>query len=359
LFVAALSTRAPAGSDAIVGASAIENGQFEVAQQAFARGVARDPGDVNAQLGLAQIALYDNRVGDARRALLAVMALQPHNAKAQAMLRAANDRDGRRGEFTIKRFPGSVRLEAVSPVPIVRARINGGKDGYFVVDTTATGVELSDDFARSIGFDPGLPTHLTSVAIGSGEIDAIPATIVKLSERAVFDNEPVAGVLGVAFLRRFFFTLDEHAKRAVFDPPRQRETSEGRNGSRMWFGDERHIFTRARINNAPPALFSIDTAVPGGLLVTASTFTAAHLQINRPQLVDQGGTTGLRMFPITASVTFARQKLENVDGTLLTQGTPSGEFPFPVGGTVGNGVLGRLRVTFDFTNMLLTFVRTG
>jgi hypothetical protein len=336
------------------GETALQNGDFERAKTFFAQTAAGNPRDAGAQVGLATVALYQNRLGEAGAALSRALALSPGDRQAQALQRIVKERRGSPLDYAIKRYPGfSAGLLAGAPVPLVRARINGIKDAVFAVDTTAPGAFLSFEAGRALGLQTFAPARLSSLRIGDGEIDGIPVRFVEMNPRAVAGGEPVAGVLGIAFLSHFFVTLDSPAGRFGLEPPRAAGHGE-RGASPMWQCDDRHLFTSARLNTAPPALFSIDTGVTGGLMVTAQSIAAGHIAFDRIKMAQVGNTASVRMLPFTASLTLAGHTFEKLDGSLLAQGTPTGEFPFPIGGTLGNGTLRTMRLTLDFANMEVT-----
>ncbi len=72
--------------------AALEARQFDTAQRLYAQVLRSEPNNVDALLGLAAIAQYENRVDDAQRYFMSILNVDPRNALAQTGLVAAMSR---------------------------------------------------------------------------------------------------------------------------------------------------------------------------------------------------------------------------------------------------------------------------
>jgi clan AA aspartic protease (TIGR02281 family) len=103
--------------------------------------------------------------------------------------------------------------------------LNGGVHALLTVDTGSPQVCLSADIARKLGFDPGKIKNvgeimllngkhrvgyvdLKSVALEGAEEENVPAVVFLEDDKTLADafND---GLLGLSFLRKFNFTLDD------------------------------------------------------------------------------------------------------------------------------------------------------
>ena len=92
----------PAVSEAY---AALEARQFDTAQRLYAQVLRSEPNNVDALLGLAAIAQYENRVDDAQRYFMSILNVEPRNALAQTGLVAAMSRaDPQAAESRLKQL---------------------------------------------------------------------------------------------------------------------------------------------------------------------------------------------------------------------------------------------------------------
>ncbi len=117
------------------------------------------------------------------------------------------------------------------------------------------------------------------------------------------------------------------------------------------------IFARAHIDNAPEALFNVDTGGPGiGVDLTKAELSAAAIvpDVSHPgSFWGGGGIT--RTLPFTADVTLGRRTFRKLPGVYLPDGDRSRMFPFTVAGTLSQELFKRGALTFDFAAMKLVF----
>ncbi len=85
--------------------AALQTRQFDTAQRLYSQVVRSEPGNVDALLGLASIAQYDNRPEDAQRHFMAILDVEPRNALAQSGLVALMSRaDPQAAETRLKQL---------------------------------------------------------------------------------------------------------------------------------------------------------------------------------------------------------------------------------------------------------------
>ena len=119
---------------------------------------------------------------------------------------------------------GGTRLTFPRGQPSILGQVtfDGATRGTFVVDTGATSVALSADFARRMGLDLGRARR-TTVMTASGPETAYATRVAHIDlGGAVAEDVPVVvmeslngqgsdGLLGMSFLSRFVMRLDAHA----------------------------------------------------------------------------------------------------------------------------------------------------
>jgi tetratricopeptide (TPR) repeat protein len=166
-----------------------QSGKFVEAGKLYLQIVAQNPKDHSATLQLGRIALLSNQLDDAQKWLEKAKALQPDDADAKVMLaqvfyrnddfqKAAaslNGIDVSSNKLIISQYPTmnvaklesfkgqtpyevqgngtSTRVKFVKtdPLPVLNARVNGGEEVTFFIDTGGSEVALDTDFAKELG----------------------------------------------------------------------------------------------------------------------------------------------------------------------------------------------------------------
>jgi hypothetical protein len=173
----------------------------------------------------------------------------------------------------------------------------------------------------------------------------------------------VDGVIGTNILYRFLSTIDYTNRRLVLRPRAISKTFEAHAATRgavvvpMLLVPDHFIFARARIDNAPEALFNVDTGGPGiGVDLTKAELAAAAIvpDASHPRLF-AGGAGATRMLAFTAAVTLGGRTTQNVPGVYLPDSDRTRIFPFAVAGTISQELFKRGALTFDFSAMKLVF----
>ncbi len=123
----------------------------------------------------------------------------------------------------------------------------------------------------------------------------------------------------------------------------------------MWLVADHFIFARGRLNQAPEALFLIDTGLAGGgLSAPKASLEAAGITIDESQAVTgMGGGGPARIVPFTADATLGALTRRGVRGVHSPDGEATAIFPFQTGGLLSHGFFRQSRLTFDFEAMRL------
>jgi hypothetical protein len=389
-------------------------GKFAEAEKAYAQIAARDPANLASQLQLGRIALLANHLDQAQLLLKKVLALQPGNADAKIMLaevfyrhdnfaEAANamtglgpsDHEKLANVSTLNRAklesfkglvpyeihgPGDItRLKFVKrdPLPLVKVRINGGKEVLFFIDTGGAELALDTAFAKELGipqfgavqgtFSGGQHAavqngRVDSVAVGDWVVRNVPVQELALRQLSqAFGIQALDGCIGTIFLSHFLSTIDFRNGELVL-----RRKSERQNlnpGSKQtdvpfWMAGDHFIVGWGKVNTLPPALLFVDTGVAGaGAKLAPSVLHQAGIKLDEKQAsAGQGGGGSFTTVPyVVQQLSFGNIRETNVTGVF------DGAYPwehslgFFLAGSVGHDFVAPYSVTFDFSRMLMTF----
>src|SRR5690349_2780571 len=247
---------------ALLGAAILGAGEFRLSVEEFRTALALNENEALAVAGLAMVDFYENRLPLALPALRKAVNMDPEEpdyvfslgqaaARSEKYREAADayekflmiapktDTDRRErivGLIQFLRYLGrqgalyvpsgesraSVSFEATDNRPILKVRINGGKDLLnFVLDTGSGMSVISDETAKRLGIHPvargGVARavggggkfeivygYVNSVDLGGVRVDNVPVYI-----RKFFDtNIPVDGYLGLSILSKFLASID-------------------------------------------------------------------------------------------------------------------------------------------------------
>ena len=371
LLVGAALAASPSPSS---GDLAFKAGRFDEALAAYTVAAAANPDDLDARLGLGTIELYRNRLAEAKREFSAVLAKDPQNMRAKGRLAVALQREGAPGIFAIDLHGArevDVPLLGIDPLPMLHVTVNGHELTLFI-DTGATTIDLSTEAAQRVGAlvtaegqgvfaggktgDVGT-TSLARVQVGGLTVTALPAEVLPGLRSAVGTH--VDGAIGTSFLDHFLSTIDYRRKLLVLRPASDSAAFEADAAHRnadlrtMWLVGDHFIFATAHVNDAPEALFNIDTGGGGiGLQLTQASLEGAHITPDLAHAQSFGGGGGeTKAVPFRAVVTLGKRTVRDVPGLYFTEGDQYGIFPFTVSGTITHEFFRNSALTFDFVAM--------
>ncbi|HEY2476197.1 MAG TPA: aspartyl protease family protein [Candidatus Cybelea sp.] len=351
LLAAALAcggARAPsfdsAGDDtADAGASLFANADFAAAASADEAWLQSHPGDTHAELRLAAVRLYENRVEAAEPLLLAVISKEPQNTRATRLLAELNRRqEEARRHATVSGESARVPFVTSSPLPVVRAIANG-RPANFLIDTGAD-VILEPAFAGSIGIHPygqsigtfaggkHAPVRsgmLHSLSLGAATANDVPVHVLPTHVEALFPSLKIDGIVGTTYFERFLVTIDYPDNQLILRPRTPQvsaafQTSAATAGSTIvpfYLAGDHFVFARAQVNHA-------------------------H------QGTGTGGAGAVVDIPLRADrVAVGSAVQHDVLGLYTPQGSPLDSLPFAAWGIISNDFLRNYSYTVDFDAM--------
>lgn len=270
----------------------------------------------------------------------------------------------------------TVRLPFVriDPLPILAARVNGGPEVNFLLDTGAAELILDEAFARAGGmpvfgggrsyFAGGKTARLghaavDSLALGDMTIRNLPVHLIDLEQIGpTLGLAQLAGVIGTSLFYRFRATIDYPAEALVL---RRRDAQVPASPVAidvpLLMADDHFLLVEGRLNDGPPTIFLVDSGLAGGAFACPpSTLEQAGIERGLAKVVNglgAGGEVSVWPFDVSAlSVGQARREgLQGIAGVF----PPNLEraYGFRVGGLVSHGFLRAYAVTFDFDRMIM------
>jgi len=375
--------------------------RFSEAELAFADEAAARTRDPRPLVGSGHLALMRNDLDRAESLLLEAVGRDGKCREANELLGEASYR---RGDFDqaaiyqqaagnrpvaakLRSFAGRrpyaidgpevVRLPFVrtDPLPVLSARVNGGPEAHYLLDTGGAEVILDTAFAGAAGvpqfgaqrsfFGGGKTAPIShgaidSIALGDMTIGQVPVHVMDLSAIGPAIGEPgLAGIIGTCLLYRFLATIDYRSEELVLRrrPAVPAVLPDAAIEVPFMMADDHFMLAEGSLNDGPSTLFFVDSGLGGGAFTCpASTLKAAGIERGSTQTVEgQGGGGSLSAWPFdVASLSLGAARLKNLQGI-------AGPFPpqlewaygFRIGGLISDGFLRAYAVTFDFDRMMI------
>ncbi len=386
-------------------------GKFKDAETLYRRAAAGKEPDAAVLISLGRIALFSNRLTEARgwlekalrtapgsteaKGLLAeVFYRQDDFAHAAPLLRAAGREARARqleafGRTKPYRIDGpevaSLRFTMTDPLPLVRVRVNGGSEVNFLIDTGAAEVVLDTDFARSLGVatagsETGTFAGGKTADVGRGRVDSLTLgdVVVKNLPVALLPTRPLApifggrrvdGILGTVLFYHFVATLDYPHGRLVLmrDTPARRARLDADTGGRpaavpFWMAGDHYMVAWARVNGGEPVLLFVDTGLAGGGVTLApSVIKEAGVRLDEDRAGEGiGGGGRVRVVPFEVRELALDGVTErNVRGLYNDRFPLEYRFGFRMGGIISHGFFRPYALMFDFARMRLLLRKGG
>ena len=340
-----------------------------MAQTAYARTLRDDPRNGQANLGLARLTLYENRLDDAASYARAALAVDPQSQSAQHVLETVAQRRAIAASAQGLSVPSAgivVPFEENDPLPLMRFTIDGHA-GNFLLDTGGPDVVLDPSFASELGlqvtsgetgvFGGGRTAQMDHAVIPLFQVGALAlrglrAGILPSRRLPLFKGRQVDGVIGTVFLSRFLSTIDYPNRRLVLRP----RTAAPPAGTPvpMWLIGDHFIFARGTVNRLLNQLFLVDSGLAGGGFgPSEQTITAARIKTFPDKAsTGMGGGGPVKVIPVLADrLCLATACQDNIGGMFTPGGSPLSIFPFTVAGMISHTYLNHYAVTFDFSAM--------
>jgi len=395
-------------------------GKFGEAGKLYSQIVAQNPKDYSATLQLGRIALLSNGLDDAQKWLEKVITLKPGDTDAKVMLAQAfyrrddfqkaaaalNGVDVGSNKLVIDQYPtlnaamfesfkgqtpyelkgngASTRVKFLKtdPLPLLNARVNGGKEVTFFIDTGGSVVTLDTDFAKELGvpqfggvqgtFSGGQHAEvqigrIESLTLGDWTIKNLPTAMMPLRQLSEgFGVKQIDGIIGTTLFYHFLATMDYPHGELVLRRKDAKNLEEFKKspGKRatvpIWMAGDHFMVGWGRVETLPPTLLFIDTGLMGaGVKLAESVIKDAGIKLDESKAAQGAGGGGtLKIVPYTVhQISLGDIKEENV------QGVYDGPFPwedmfgFHLAGMVGHEFFRPYAVTFDFQNMQIFLQR--
>lgn len=393
-------------------AALFKAGNFGEAEKASLDALARNPQDAAALTRLGRLALYSNRLEDARRRLEQALALRPDDPGLKSLLaetfvrrdefalaapfaRAAGDpakadmlesfKSARPYEVESAASATTAKFVMTDPLPVVQVRVNGKDPVNFFIDTGGPVIILDPEFAKEVGavefgaqkgtFAGGktasyLYGRVDSLAIGDFVVKHVPVNIldVRRFSQPVFGGTRVDGILGTVFLYHFLSTLDYPGGALILRLPTAENIrsfqaeAEARKAVSMsfWMAGDHFMVAWGSVNGSRPLLFLVDTGMAGGgFTAPESTLKAAGIKLDEGlagQGIGGGGKMKVVPFKVDELALGAAEE-KNIAGLFSGPLPFEDSFGFHIGGLISHAFFRPYALTFDFRAMTLTLDR--
>lgn len=418
VLVDPLSARA----HALLGAAILGSGDFRNSVEEFRTALSIQERESLAIAGLAMVDFYENRLASAIRGLRRAVDLDSEepdyvfnlgqaSARSEKYKEAADsyerflviapktdaDRRARiRGLIDFLRYLGrqsslyelsgrkktDIPFEAFDGRPVLKVRINGGKDLLrFVLDTGSGMSVISEETAKKLGLRPvargGLARavggggkfeivygFLSSLELGDVKIDSVPVYI-----RHFFDDKtPVDGYLGLSVISRFIASVDYGNN--SFSLRRSSDSSEqDPGGARTWRSEESllaagtveipvrttasgFISGEVRVEGIEkPLNFIVDTGASISVIsekLAEQEDLASYLQPTRMRVFGAAGVAEDVKTVLLPRVLLGAVGREQLSAAVLDLEPINETAGFTQNGILGGNFLRHFRVTFDF-----------
>jgi predicted aspartyl protease len=403
----------PAGPPDIESAHVLfEAGKFAEAERIYGQIAARNPKQYAALVRLGSIALYSNRLDEAQKWLEEAIALKPDEAgakiqlaevhcrrddfrKAAPLLRAVGQEARARKlasfqDLTPYQIQGSgqstsLKFVTTDPLPLVRVRVNGGKEINFLLDTGGGEVSLDTHFARELGIKPlgteqgtfaggrGAAVYhgrVDSLALGAWVVRNVPVMLLdarRLSGPIFGGKHRVDGVIGTVLLYHFLPTLDYPKGELILRRTRTRDTAQAQRTASgqaavlpFWMAGDHTIVAWGRIDRMAPRLLFVDTGGAGiSVALTESTIKEAGIKLLQDQATEMiGGGGRVKSVPfMLRELALGEAKAQNVRGWFDGPAPFEHAHGFRIAGLVSHGFFRPYALTLDFTRMRLVLSR--
>jgi predicted aspartyl protease/Tfp pilus assembly protein PilF len=414
-----------ARAHALLGSAVLATGNFRLSVEEFRTAISLKPDEAMAIAGLAMVDFYENRTSACVAGLRRAASIDPDEpdyvfnlgqaaARTERYKEAADayerflviaprtDEDRRariRGLIDFLRYLGHqgtlysiagadrtvVPFEAVDFRPIIKVRINGGKELRFVLDTGSGMSVLSEETARKIGIRAvargGMARavggggrfeivygYVSTIEVGDLRVENVPVYI-----RHFYDErDPVDGYLGIAALGRLVTAVDYGTRSLTLIRQRSSERADlgtvinrpGKNDSSATIEARPGVDLPVRTTSSgflsgevsiegiqTPLNFIIDTGATTTVLsekLAELDEARGFIQTGRMRVLGAAGiaeNVKMALLPKLGVGTYTR---ENIDAAVLDLEPVNETSGFQQSGILGGNFLRYFRVVFDF-----------
>ena len=383
------------------------SGLFDEAERAYDDALGQNPAEARARHGRARALAAHNRLDDAFAEATEAVRLAPREPEFHHTLGVIYERqrryDAAAAEFEsyvdllpnrdrsqaaawtkaqirfLHAFHGRTPLDAGTFAPdaswtlpiriagekvIVKARVNGGRDIDFVLDTGAEQTVLTRDVARHRGVSPII--YMESAGVGDvglrglqeGRIDTLQLGELTIRNVPCLIKNPPLGDLPARepaslspLALGLSMQIDYAGRQLVLAPALPAAAYQTELPLRLY----RLATVRGEVNGRP-ASFVVDT---GGEVISISQSTFGSLEIPQPfrriplRVYGSSGWDKEAFLLPNIDLQFSSIQFRRVPVVVLNLNAPSALLGFDLGGIIGHTFLSRYRVSFDLTRGVL------
>jgi hypothetical protein len=380
--------------------SAFVAARFDRADSAYAAILAGHARDTLALVRRGQIALFSNRLTEARSfldkaraagatpirtaALLGEVAYRQDDYAGAATLFQASGHDAKARKLAS--FAGvrpwriegpdsvSIPMIQVDPLPLISMSVNGKGPYFFLIDTGGGEIALDPDLADTLGlerfgeemgtFAGGkkslvVQSRVASLTLGPITIHDVPAALLDTKKFSpIAFGRRVAGVVGTVFLYHFRATLDyPHAQLVLI---RRGSTLSAARGIELpfWMAGDHFMVATGTVDSSGSKTWFVDSGMAGAAF-TAPASTLLDAGIPLPDTakgmsgIGGGGSVHASMFNVRRLTLGSAEARDLLGFFGVFPPTLERAFGFQIDGLISHSFLRSWGVTFDFERMRL------
>jgi hypothetical protein len=389
--------------------SAFVAARFADADRGYAQIIAHASRDTLALIRRGQVALFSNRLADAKAfveraraagaapvrvsALLGEIAYRQDDYATAAGFVRASGHEAK--AHKLESFAGAkpwriegpdsvaIPMTQVDPLPLIQMTVNGQGPFYFLIDTGGSELALDPSIADSLklerfGDEMGTfaggrrssvtQSRVSTLGLGALTIHDVPAGLLDTKRFSrIANGRSVAGVIGTVLLYHFRATLDYPRSQLVLERrglPVQRAvaTPAGRIEVPFWMAGDHFIVASGTVDSSGAQTWFVDSGLAGAALTApASTLIDARIAVpdTSSGMSGLGGGGSVRAAPFQVRrLTLGAAEASDLLGIF-------GAFPptlersmgFRINGIISHAFLRAWSVTFDFDRMQLVLDR--
>ena len=349
-------------------------GDFAGAETAYRAAVSANKNDPAANLGLARLDLYNDKLEAAQMHAQIAQTLSPHSPVLDRIYSEIRARKAIAAEAAQITIPGGVAIlpfYATDPLPLLHLTIDGHQ-ANMLLDTGAPDLSVDPAFAKELNLhvvDTGAVGHfagnktapiqaadIATVVAGGVTIHNIKAVVIPSRGLPFFGENKVDGVVGTIFLSRFLSTINYPKGQLELRPRSSVADASSATAIRFWWVGDHFLFARGSVNNAPESLMLVDSGLAGGGFVpTEATIKLANVTTHPDRAgTGMGGAGAVQFIPVVADkLCLGAACRANIPGLYSPGGDPLSTFAFTAAGTISHEFLKHYAVTIDFSSMQL------
>jgi len=378
--------------------------RFDEADRGFASILARSPRDTLALIRRGQIALFSNRLAEAKplieqaraagatpvrvSVLLGEVAYRQDDYAAAATLFQAAGRDAKARKLAS--FAGarpwriegpdsvSLPLVQVDPLPVVSLTVNGRGPFFFLIDTGGGELALDPSLADTLGLErfgeemgtfaggkrsAVMQSRVGSLGLGPLTIHDVPVGLLdtqRFSRIAL--GRPVAGVIGTVLLYHFRSTIDYPHARLVLTRRGTPVQASGEIEVPFWMAGDHFMVATGTVDSSSAKTWFVDSGLAGAAF-TAPASTLVDARIPLPDTakgmsgIGGGGSVHAAPFRVR-KLTLGSAEAHDLLGFFgVFPPTLERTFGFRVDGLISHSFLRSFSVTFDFDRMRIVLAK--